>query len=177
MKKLCMTQLLGGRTLEQFLPVRREETMRLIRGLFEKSEQREAVDIGAELVKLTNNVISRMTMSRRCSGSDVEAEEARKLVEETAELTGKFNLADYMGFCKNLDLQGFDRRLEDLHQRFDRMMEGILKEKEEERRGGTETAKERVKDLLDIMLDIADDENAEMKLTRENIKAFILVRS
>ena len=74
-----------------------------------------------------------------------------------------------------MDLQGFDKRLEELHRRFYNMMEGILKE--EGRRKGTETDKERAKDLLDILPDIADDESAEMKLTREIIKAFILVRS
>ncbi|ONK70071.1 uncharacterized protein A4U43_C05F29940 [Asparagus officinalis] len=172
MKKLCMTQLLGGRTLEQNLPLRRQEIIRLMKTLFEKSLKGEAVNIGAELQKLTNNVICRMAMSRTCSGNDLEAEEVKKIVEETAELTGKFNLADYIGFCRNLDLQGFDKRLKDLHQRFDNMMEGILKEKEE--RKGKDTAEETKKDLLDIMLDIAGDSNAEIKLTRENIKAFIL---
>lgn len=34
---------------------------------------------------------------------------------------------------------------------------------------------EMVKDLLDILLDIYEDENAEKRLTRENIKAFIMV--
>lgn len=40
---------------------------------------------------------------------------------------------------------------------------------------GDET--ETGKDLLDILLDIYEDENAEWRLTRENIKAFIMVRS
>ncbi|KAG1364231.1 cytochrome P450 93A3 [Cocos nucifera] len=172
MKKLCMSELLGGRTLQQLLPIRREEIQRLLQAVNKMSEERKAVDMGSELIRLTNNVISRMTMSRRCSGSDGEAEEARKLVEETAELTGKFNLADYIGFCKNLDLQGFDKRLEDLRRRFDGMMERIMKEKEaarKEMRNG-----DRAKDLLDILLDISEDETAEVKLSRENIKAFIL---
>ncbi|XP_008783087.3 cytochrome P450 93A3 [Phoenix dactylifera] len=175
MKKLCMLELLGGRTLERLLPIRREEILRLLQAVNTKSEKRKPVDVGSELLRLTNNVISRMTMSRRCSGTDGEAEEARKLVEETAELTGKFNLADYIGFCKNLDLQGFDKRLEDVRRRFDAMMERIMKEKEEARKERKEMRNgDRAKDLLDILLDISEDETAEMKLSRENIKAFIL---
>ncbi|KAJ0988142.1 hypothetical protein J5N97_006498 [Dioscorea zingiberensis] len=112
-------------------------------------------------------------MSRRCSETDGEAEEVRKVVEETAELTGKFNLADYISFCKNLDLQGFDKRLEDVRRRFDGMMEGILKEKKTLRKevagGGA-----AVKDILDILLDIYEDDKAEMKISMENIKAFIM---
>lgn len=176
-KKLCMSELLGGRTLEQLRPIRSEEMLRLLQAVNENSKERKAVNVGSELIKLTNNVISRMTMSRRCSGSDGEAEEARKLVEETAELAGKFNLADYIGFCKNLDLQGFDKRLEDVRRRFDGMMERIMKEKEEESKERKEMGNgDGAKDLLDILLDISEDETAEMKLSRENIKAFILVR-
>jgi hypothetical protein len=32
-----------------------------------------------------------------------------------------------------------------------------------------------VKDLLDILLEIQENENSKMKLTRENVKAFIFV--
>lgn len=32
-----------------------------------------------------------------------------------------------------------------------------------------------VKDLLHILLDISEDKSSEMRLTRENIKAFVLV--
>ncbi|XP_020266928.1 3,9-dihydroxypterocarpan 6A-monooxygenase-like [Asparagus officinalis] len=173
MKKIYMTQLLGGQTLEQLLPVRRQEITRLVKTLFEKSDKGEEVNMSAELVKLTNNVISRMAMSRTCSEGDSDAEEVRKIVQQATELVGKFNLADYIGLCKNLDLQGFDKRMEDVLKRFDTLLEGVLKEKEGERRKEVRTAEGRAKDLLDIMLDIADDGNAEMKLTRKNIKAFI----
>lgn len=124
-------------------------------------------------------------MGRRSSGTDGEAEDVRKVVEEVAELTGKFNVSDYIGFCKNWDLQGFNKRLDDVHRRFDTMVEKAIKEKEaaraKARERHTRKAKEEEeeedagKDLLDILLDIHEDEGAEMRLSRENIKAFILV--
>ncbi|KAF8396099.1 hypothetical protein HHK36_017711 [Tetracentron sinense] len=176
MKKLCMSELLGGRTLDQLFPVRREELQRFLRLMLQKSDAGEAVDLDGELIRLTNNVISRMTMSQICSGTEDEAGEVRKLVQDVAELTGKFNLSDFIGICRSLDLQGFGKRLKEVHERFDSMMERIMKEHEEVRRkkevgdGG-----DGVKDLLDILLDISEDKNSEMRLTRENIKAFILV--
>lgn len=179
MKKLCMSQLLGGQTLDLLQPIRRDEIKHLIEFLSAKANCGESVDVGSELIRTTNNVISRMVMSQRCSGDENEAGGVRKLVQETAELTGKFNLSDYIWFCKNLDLQGFGKRLKEVRDRFDEMMEKIIDEHENERRklkrrseeGGVE------KDLLDILLDIAEDGSSEMKLTRENIKAFILVPS
>lgn len=52
-----------------------------------------------------------------------------------------------------------------------------MKEHEEARKKMKETRDEdvTVKDLLDILLDIYEDKNAEKRLTRENIKAFIMV--
>ncbi|EXC30900.1 Cytochrome P450 93A1 [Morus notabilis] len=173
MKKLCMSQLLGGRTLDLLLPVRREELKRFLRVMLKKAEENAAVDVGGKLIILTNSVISRMVMNQRCSEKDGEANEVRKLVTETAELTGKFNLSDYIWFCKNLDLQGFGKRLKEVREKFDTMMERIIKEHEEARKEAKREG-DLVKDLLDILLDISEDESSEIRLTRENIKAFIL---
>ncbi|XP_059280921.1 cytochrome P450 93A3-like [Lycium ferocissimum] len=179
MKKICMTELLGARTLEMLLPVRCDEIKCFIELLLQKAKIGEAIDIEAELLRVSNNVISRMIMSERCSENNHEAGNIRKLVHDIAELTGKFNLSDYIWFCKNLDLQGFGRRTKDVHKRFDKMMERIINEHEETRRKRNSQSKDGgetvvIKDLLDILLDISEDECSEMKLTRENIKAFIL---
>lgn len=55
MKKLTMTELLSQRQVERSRGVRREEMLKLLRKLCECGEKKEAVDLGAELVKLTNN--------------------------------------------------------------------------------------------------------------------------
>ncbi|KAL8041530.1 hypothetical protein ABFX02_10G170900 [Erythranthe guttata] len=172
MKKLCMSRLLGGPTLDLLQPVRAHEIKRLVLFLVKKARNGETVDIGNELVKMTNNVISSMIMSQRCSGDEEsEAEGVRKLVQDIAEITGTFNVSDYIWFCKNLDLQGIGKRMKEVRDRFDEMMERIINEHRVRRR---ESSEESVKDLLDILLDIAEDGSSEMKLTTENIKAFIL---
>ncbi|KAM3324156.1 cytochrome 93A2 [Capsicum chacoense] len=179
MKKICMSELLGARTLDMLLPVRRDEIKCFIELLLQKAESGEAVDIEAELLRVSNNVISRMIMSERCSEDKHEAGNIRKLVQEIAELAGKFNLSDYIWFCKNLDLLGFGKRAKDVRKSFDKMMERIINEHEEARRKRNRQSKDEgetvaIRDLLDILLDISEDECSEMRLTREKIKAFIL---
>lgn len=177
MKKVCMTELLSGPTLNRFLPVRSEEMKQFLRLMLNKANAKEAVDVGRELIGMTNHVISRMTMSQRASTNEEEADEIRKLVHDVAELTGKFNLQDFIWFCKNLDLQGFGKKLKEVRDKFDKMMERIIKEHEEARKINKKTGRDEApKDLLDILLDISEDESSEMKLTRENIKSFILVK-
>lgn len=177
MKKTCMSELLGGHTLNMLLPVRRQETMKFLRLLLKKGKACEAVDVGGELLILSNNIVSRMLMCQTWSENDDEAEEMRKLVQETVLLTGKFNVSDFIWFFKNWDLQGFKKRLKKIRDRFDAMMERVIKEHEEERRKRKEMGagddQNQIKDLLDILLDILEDERSEIKLTIENIKAFI----
>ncbi|CAI0386884.1 unnamed protein product, partial [Linum tenue] len=172
MKKLCVSELLGGRILDRMLPLRRDEIGRSLQRTRNRAEAGEPMDVGGELIRVANNVISVMAMGERCSGGADEADWVRKLVAETAELTGKFNLSDYVWFCKRLDLQGFGKRLEDLRERFDSMMERIIEEHVEARMNKKKKTTV-VKDLLDVLLDIKEDQDSEIKLTRENIKAFI----
>jgi hypothetical protein len=127
-------------------------------------------------MRVTNNVISGMVISIRCLKNEHKADEVAKVVKATTELSGKFNLSDFIWFCKNLDLQGFGKRLKEVHGNFDKMMERIIKENEKVRKkekdgdGGS-----AVKALLHILLDISEDKSSEIRLMRENIKAFLLV--
>nr|GEW82188.1 cytochrome P450 93A3-like [Tanacetum cinerariifolium] len=171
MKKLVMSDLLNGKTLDLLLPLRQDETNWFLHSLSQKAKQGKAVDVKGELMKLTNNVISRMLMSERCSEDENEADDMRKLVPDISEITGKFNLADYIWFLKNLDLQGYGKRVKEIHRRFDQLIERIISEHEDER---TKKGNNEVRDVLDILLNISEDETMEMKLTKENIKAFIL---
>ncbi|KAG6744806.1 hypothetical protein POTOM_051446 [Populus tomentosa] len=98
MKKLCTTELLGSRTLDQFLPIRCEGRNRFLKLVLKKAEAKEAVDVGGELMRLTNNIISRMLLRTRCSDNENGADE------------------------------GFEKRLKDARDRYDAMMERIMKE-------------------------------------------------
>ncbi|KAF5738943.1 3 9-dihydroxypterocarpan 6A-monooxygenase-like [Tripterygium wilfordii] len=175
MKKLCMTELLGTRTLEQFLPIRRREINRFLNFLLKKAATGEAVNVGGELMRLTNNIISSMLLRTRCSDMESDADEVRKMVKELNELGAKFNFSDSFWFCKHIDLQGFGKRLKEARDKYDAMIERVIKEHEEERKKDVKDRGDVVKDLLDILLDIYEDESAEIRLTRENVKAFIMV--
>lgn len=172
LKKIVMSELLNGKTLNSLLPVRHDEITRFIKYLSQKAKDGKYVELEAELMKMTNNVISRMVMSKRCSDEEDETGDIRKIITDAGEVMGTFNLSDHIWFLKNLDLQGVRKKSKDIRERFDVLIEKNIKEHEEARKH-KETI--QVQDLLDILLDIAENENMEIKLTREHIKAFILV--
>ncbi|KAL2326957.1 hypothetical protein Fmac_020384 [Flemingia macrophylla] len=176
MKKLCMTKLLGVRMLHQHLPIRKEETRLFLKIMMQRASLCEEVNIGKELSMLANNIITRMALRRRCCDVEGEGRQLIELVKEMSELGGKFNLGDMLWFVKKLDLQGFGKRLESVRYSYDVIMERIMKEHDDAIRKKKEMGgdDEGVMDLLDVLLDIYNDESSEIRLTRENIKAFIM---
>ncbi|XP_045802460.1 cytochrome P450 93A2-like [Trifolium pratense] len=172
MKKLCMSEFLNGKMLDQLLPIRKDEINRFLQMIVKKSEVNEAVNVTNELLKLTNSIVMKMSIGKSCFKEDDEAHKVTERVRESAMVSGMFNLADYFWFCKRLDIQGIKKRLKDVHDRFDNMMENIIKEHEEGR--SKLERKDGAKDVLDALLSIYEDQNSEIKITRDNIKAFLV---
>lgn len=172
MKKLCMTELLSAPQINKFVDIRREEMMRLVGVLVESSSKRAAVDLGEELMIMTNNVICRMAMSTRCSSSADESKEIRRLVKGILDLAPKFSLGELLGPLGKLDLFGYGKKLKELMSQFDDLAERIMREHEERRESKEE--RER-RDMMDILLEISGDGSAEVKITRKDIKSFLMV--
>ncbi|XP_050209335.2 cytochrome P450 705A22-like [Mercurialis annua] len=175
MKKLCMTELLGSRQIERSRGVRCEEITSFLKNLLKKSERQECVDMIEELSKLMNNAICRMVMSNRCSGEDDEAQRVRKLVIESFDLTVKAAIATMVGPLKRLVSWWNREKLEGVLREFDNLFEKIMKEHEEVRVKRSDNGDEKEdRDLMDILLNIYYDKNTECKISRNQIKAFIL---
>ncbi|KAL7173509.1 hypothetical protein ACSBR2_032881 [Camellia fascicularis] len=180
LKKLCTCDLLGARSINHFLPVRTREVHCFVRLLIDKAVACEPVNITKELSTLANNIISQMMIGVRCSGTTGEAEEATTLAREVTKIFGEFNVSDFMWVFRNFDLQGFRKRVEDIYTRYDALLERIITNREEvreknvqERKLGVEEG-HHVKDFLDLLLDVLEEDHSEIKFTRDNIKGLIL---
>ncbi|KAL0404973.1 UNVERIFIED_CONTAM: 3,9-dihydroxypterocarpan 6A-monooxygenase [Sesamum radiatum] len=106
LKKICMMEILSAQQISRFSDVRKEERMRLLQVFSRKSENGEACDVGVELMAMTNNLISRMTMST--------------------------SLGEAFSLLKKYDLFGAGRKVKALLLRFDALMDGIILKHEEE---------------------------------------------
>ncbi|KAK9128581.1 hypothetical protein Syun_017378 [Stephania yunnanensis] len=171
MKRLCMSKLMSASQLDRFMDVRREEMKKLLESLAKSSKESSAVDLGAELTTMTNNVLSRMVMSTRCSDGYNEAEVCRNLVLKCIEFAGKLSMAEILGtFIKKFDLFGHGRKLVKSMERFDKFVESIMEIHEERMKSSAGNTK----DMMDILLEVHHDQNSATKLTRKGIKNFVL---
>lgn len=175
MKKLCMTRLLATSQLNQLVHVREEEIMKLVDSLINISREGKSCNLKQEFITMTNNVICRMAMSTRCVEDDAnEAKEVKELVNQIVVLGGKLSAGNILGPLAKLDLFGHGRQLRNALEKFDRLVEKIIKEHEDQREM-KDMEGSGWRDLMDILLAISGDSNAEMNLTRKDIKAFFLV--
>ncbi|XP_038719742.1 3,9-dihydroxypterocarpan 6A-monooxygenase-like [Tripterygium wilfordii] len=173
MKKLCMTSLLGAPQLDKFVGVREEERIKLVKSVMKCCREGRPCDLRSELTTLTNDSFCRMAMSTRCSEKVHETEEVKEIVHICVTLAGKASLGDVLGPLKVFDFSGTAKKLwgAEALNKYDRLVERIIKEHEDKAKRGFQEDK---KDLLDILLETYADPTAEVKLSKKDIKSFLL---
>ncbi|XP_010452636.2 PREDICTED: 3,9-dihydroxypterocarpan 6A-monooxygenase-like [Camelina sativa] len=168
MKKLCMTKLFAGYQLDRFVDIREEETLALLRSLVERSKNKEACNLGLEFTALTTKILSKMVMGKRCSQNSNLPIEIRKIVSDIMACATRFGFMELFGPFRDLDVFGNGKKLRSSIWRYDALVEKILKEYK------SNDEEEKDKDIVDILLDTYNDPKAELKLTMNQIKFFIL---
>ncbi|OIV95129.1 hypothetical protein TanjilG_21519 [Lupinus angustifolius] len=153
-----------------FMHIREEEIHKLLKSLMVCSNEGKACNLSLELTSLTNNILCRMAMSTTCLDKDNDAKEIHGLVKEFLEVGAKLSMGEVFGPLGKLDLFGYGKKLVKIVGKFDQILEGILEEHEKE----IEVSQRETRDMMDIMLQIYRDPNAEVKLTRNDMKAFFL---
>nr|CAD1826107.1 unnamed protein product [Ananas comosus var. bracteatus] len=104
------------------------------------------------------------------AGAVVSPEEFKWMLDELFLLNGVLNIGDSIPWLDFLDLQGYIKRMKKLSKKFDRFLEHVLDEHNERRwKEGEEFV---AKDMVDVLLQLADDPTLEVKLKRDGVKAF-----
>ncbi|CAI9779450.1 unnamed protein product [Fraxinus pennsylvanica] len=169
LKKICMMEILSTQQINRFADIRREEMMDLLRIFVKKAEEGEGCDTGVEFMAMTNNLISRMTMSTRCSTNADETSEIREVAKGITLISGLLSLGEAFTLLKKYDVFGAGRKVKALLLRFDALMDRIISKHKMEIQGG-----KREKDMMDILLRISEDRTSDVKLTKAGIKGLFL---
>uniref|UniRef100_A0A0D6QZV0 Cytochrome P450 n=1 Tax=Araucaria cunninghamii TaxID=56994 RepID=A0A0D6QZV0_ARACU len=175
LRKLCTLELLTAKRIDSFKFVREEEVSAMVRSVWEESGRgARFVDVRKMVDTFTRNIICRMFASKTYSDHDLSGGKGfKEMLDEMFATAGAFCVGDFIPSLAWMDLQGVHRRMKKVSKIFDDFAEKIIDEHINSRR----TKKQgRVKDMVDVLLDLAEDENEmiETKITRIQIKAIIL---
>ncbi|KAF3608601.1 hypothetical protein DY000_02050258 [Brassica cretica] len=158
MKKLIVTKLLGTNTQVQSRSIRADELERLRGNLLVKARKKESVEINKEARKLVGNIVARMTMGRSFTQENGDIESIQSLVAKANASKIKMALSVLIFGQKRTVIKKFDKLVERC----------LVEHKEKPNR-------DQCKDMMDVLLAVSEDPNAEYKITRNNIKAFLVV--
>lgn len=171
-RKLIMNDLLNATTVNKLRPLRSQEIRKVLRAMALSAESQVPLNVTEELLKWTNSTISRMMLG--------EAEEIRDIARDVLKIFGEYSLTDFIWPLKKLKVGQYEKRIDDIFNRFDPVIERVIKKRQEirkkrkERNGEVEEGEQSVV-FLDTLLDFAEDETMEIKITKEQIKGLVVV--
>ncbi|KAF4399368.1 hypothetical protein G4B88_022451 [Cannabis sativa] len=162
---MCLMELFSVRRLDSYEYIRKEEMNSLLKGLNESAEK--PITLKEHLSNVSLNVISRMVLGKKYTDESenaiVSPEEFKKMLDELFLLSGVLNIGDSIPWIDFLDLQGYIKRMKALSKKFDRFLEHVLDEHNERRKGVKDYV---AQDMVDVLLQLAEDPNLEVKLER-----------
>ncbi|KAL8482419.1 hypothetical protein ACS0TY_028551 [Phlomoides rotata] len=165
-RKIYLSEVFSLKKLQFFEQIRVQETRNFLSRLHPLSEK--PVVLRDQLQRYTLSTICRM-LSRDVYFTS-EEDELRGMVDEWFFLTGVFNIGDWIPWLSFLDLQGYVKRMKVLHKKLDRVFNYVIDEHFAKR------AKDKdfvAKDIVDVFLQISEDPNLDVQLTKDCVKALI----
>ncbi|XP_057417029.1 cytochrome P450 CYP736A12-like [Lotus japonicus] len=172
MRKLCTLQLLTSSKVESFAPLRMREVQVAVKSLEKAATASEVVDLSEVVNNLLEDIVYKMVLG--CSKDDEF--DLKGLIQRGMNLSGTFNLADYVPCLGVLDLQGLKRSFKETSKGIDQVLEKIIQEHES---GSNVQNGGHHKDFTDILLSHmnqpidSNDEHSHV-IDRTHIKAIIL---
>ena len=169
-RKLIMNDLLNATTVNKLRPLRTQQIRKFLRVMAQGAEAQKPLDLTEELLKWTNSTISMMMLG--------EAEEIRDIAREVLKIFGEYSLTDFIWPLKHLKVGKYEKRIDDILNKFDPVVERVIKKRREivRRRKNGEVVEGEVSGVfLDTLLEFAEDETMEIKITKDHIKGLVVV--
>ncbi|XP_010413500.1 PREDICTED: cytochrome P450 76C3 [Camelina sativa] len=159
LRKITKNQLFSTQRLEATSALRMMKVQELMSFVNKCSERREAVNISRASFITSLNIISNALFSTNLANFDHDSKTSQdfhNVVIRMMEIAGKPNLADFFPFLGFLDLQGARKEARLLMHKLFRVFQGFIDAKR------ASNVWKNNNDMLDSLLDIAQDEKSEL---------------
>ncbi|GMJ07293.1 TRANSPARENT TESTA 7, CYTOCHROME P450 75B1 [Hibiscus trionum] len=177
-RKIYLNQLFTSKRLESLEYIRVEEMRAFVSRLYGLSGK--PIVLKDQLSRFTLSIISRMVLGKKYfsvsgdnqigSNSILSLQEFQEIMDEWFMLNGVLNIGDWIPWLDFLDLQGYVKRMKALRIKLDRFYDHVL---DEHKRKKKELEKDFVaQDMVDLLIQLADDLDPDVKLTDDGVRGF-----
>ncbi|KAL9253882.1 Cytochrome P450 736A117-like protein [Drosera capensis] len=138
------------------------------------------VNLREMLITLTNDVVCRAAFGRKYSSNGGgDAVSFNEIFKDFVELISCFHIGDFMPWLGWVSrIKGLQDRVELFVKQFDQFLEGIIEEhleRQKKQKNSDDSVKEeKVKDFVDVLIEIESDKTVGLPIDRDSIKALIL---
>lgn len=169
MKKLVVSKMLGPNGHVQWRSIRVDELERFHENMLDKARKKESVEIIKQVRELVGNIVGRMTVGKGFTEPNGEIGSIQDLVTKEPVTKMTTVLGNFIfELLAKLGIQRFKNRT--VLKKIDKLLERFLLEHKEK------PNRDQCLDMMDVLLAVYEDKNAEYKITRSNIKMFFLVK-
>ncbi|KAI3516220.1 hypothetical protein L1887_15131 [Cichorium endivia] len=172
-RKFCAVELLSVTKINSFAGMRREEIRLMVEELRDASMAGKVVDLGETVGAVIEGMTCRMIFGKKNDNMPF----MKRVLDETMEVAGAFNLADYVPMLAAFDLQGLTKRLKLLKKDIDEMFDTLINE--HEKRGLIGSQRPDEMDFIDILLSLKHQyshthDELSYTIDRSSLKAILL---
>ncbi|XP_050266149.1 geraniol 8-hydroxylase-like [Quercus robur] len=170
LRKICNSELFSSKILDANQNLRRKKVQELLTDIHKSSLAGDAVDIGRAAFKISLNLLSNtiFSMDLAIPNSDT-ARVYKQIVSSIMEEAGKPNLGDYFPILRKFDIQGIRQRMTIHFGKMIDVYDNIISQRLKLRKVPGFISN---KDVLDTLLNISEDNRAE--IDKNQIKHFLL---
>ncbi|KAG2330550.1 hypothetical protein Bca52824_001730 [Brassica carinata] len=173
LRKICVLKLLSRKTLDSFYELRRKEVRKRTRFLYEKSQEKSAVNVGDQLFLTMMNLTMNMLWGGSVKAENMESigTEFKGVISEMTRLLSEPNVSDFFPWLARFDLQGLVKQMRVYAHELDAILDGAI---EQMQKLGSRNDGE-CKDFLQHLMKLKDQEvNSEIPITVNHVKGVLV---
>ncbi|KAL6556865.1 hypothetical protein OROHE_006741 [Orobanche hederae] len=172
LRKICVQEMLGNNMLDSVYALRRREIRQMVSYLY--SRRGSPVNVGEQMFLTVLNVITSMMWGGTVVGEKraMLGAEFKEIVGEMTQLLGMPNLSDFYPGLERFDFQGIRKKMKVLTKRLDEVFNTVIEQRL--RMNGKGDGGEVIKDFVQFLMQMKDDEDAKTPFTMTHLKALLM---
>ncbi|KAI9116403.1 hypothetical protein K1719_012570 [Acacia pycnantha] len=169
LRKICTLELLSAKRVRSFRFIREEEVSALVKDIRSNNEGL-LINLSDKIFTATNSIIARAAFGNKSRGQEAFISS----LKEVMKVMGGFSIVDLFPSVKVLQvITGMRAKVERVHKLNDGILEDIIKD-HRQRKETSSGINNDEENLLDVLLKIQQENDLELPLTHNHIKAVIL---
>ncbi|KAI9116495.1 hypothetical protein K1719_012662 [Acacia pycnantha] len=165
LRKIGTLELFSAKRVQSFRRIREEEASALVRNISE--HECSVINLSKKIFTLTNSIVARVAFGKKTGN----VEQILQNIEQAQQISSGFLISDFYPSLKFLSIiTGMRARIMKLHKDGDKVFDDIIREHKEKKINNVEVVEE---DLVDVLLQIQEDNDFDIPLSLDNIKAVI----